>query len=123
MKPAKYYTYRNLNRGQSFSVKQRGLVVIRLPDCAIIRNGEFVVSLAGRSRCVVENKRNVHAFIASVTPPVAATARDLPQPDSLIRVSYNPFRQDAFITEEGIPIQSAEIIILINGRCYVRDGI
>lgn len=117
---AKYYTYRNLNYGDNFSTKHRG-IVINYFDTAIIKIGRFQVSEAGRDRCLREKKRNVHAFVVSETEPMAVQTRAEIPPDHLLaEIKYNPYRADTFInSKSGKPISIAAKVYLINGRCFV----
>lgn len=117
---AKYYTYRNLNRGELFSTKHRGIVE-GYSVMAVIHNASFQVSDAGRQRCLSTKKRNVHAFVVSNEMPQALCKREfLPPMDELAEVKYNPYRADTFVnTRTGQPITEAQWVYLIDGRCYV----
>jgi hypothetical protein len=118
---AKYYTYRNLNFGTNFSTKHHG-IVINYFEYAIIKDGQFRVSDAGRERCLREQKRNVHAFIASTAEPTAVERAMLPPAHKLAEVKYNPYRANTFInTKTGNAISTARAIYLIDGRCFVDD--
>lgn len=116
MKQAKYYTYRNLNKG-GFSVKHRGLVVNR-NDSMIIDNGEFRVSLPGRNRVLKDKKRNVHAYIVSDN----FESRDFKLTKDCLEVTYNPYKAEFFyIKTSGKRIDKADKILLKDGRAYIID--
>ncbi len=118
---AKYYTYRNLNFGTNFSTKHLG-IVINYFEYAIIADGQFMVSDAGRERCLREKKRNVHAFISSPAEPTPVERDALPPPHRLAEVKYNPYRANTFINSKtGATISQARAIYLIDGRCFVDD--
>lgn len=116
---AKYYTYRNLNYGTHFSTKYRGIVINYL-EYAIIENGTFKVSAAGRERCLRVKKRNVHAFVTSDREPSPVTRDAIPALDRLTEVKYNPYKANTFVNSTtGAAIVHAEAVYLIDGRCFV----
>lgn len=117
---AKYYTYRNLNRGELFSTKHRG-VVEGYHNMALIHDATFQVSDAGRQRCLSTKKRNVHAFVVSNEMPHTLCKREfVPAIGDLEEVKYNPYKGDTFInTMTGQPVTEAKWVYLIDGRCYV----
>ena len=120
---AKYYTYRNLNYEDHFSTKYRGKVIDYF-NLAVIRNGKFQVSDAGRERCLRTKKRNVHAFIVSSDEPsILADNTCLPVGLDLVEVKYNPYRSNTF-TRAGTdePVTSAERIYLFDGRCFINSN-
>ena len=117
---AKYYTYRNLNRGELFSTKQHGIVQ-GYSVMAVIHDAKFQVSEAGRKRCLATKKRNVHAFVVSNEMPHTLCKREfIPALEDLQEVKYNPYKADAFVnTVTGQPITEAKWVYLFDGRCYV----
>lgn len=117
---AKFYTYRNLNRGLSFSVKHRGIVVDRPNEAVVIEDGTFSVSQAGRERCLRQKKRNVHAFVVSEAMPVRVPESQIEQ-HKLEEVKYNPYVSNCFINKiTNQSVHFADRIYLIGGRCFVE---
>lgn len=118
MKPAKFYLYRNLNRG-GFSLKLRGKVVDYL-DTFYMKDVEFRVSKASQNRSRREGQRNVHAYI------VADSYTNLNNSDGvsllgLEEITYNPFHTDTFIVKStGEPIYKADFIVGINNKVYAQ---
>ena len=113
---AQFYTYRNLNFGQHFSIKHNGRVINYL-ESGHIQNGRFQVSEASRQRCLREKKRNVHAFIVSEKEP---TQLQYPPLENVSEVSYNPHRGGTFfLKSDGSIVTFATDIYLLNGRAYV----
>ena len=110
MNKAKYYIYRNLNKG-GFSVKHKGKV-IAVSDKLKGINVKFKVSEAGRKRCLEQHVRNVHAY---------AVCDDVQYIDFKIEpkmysrnyqiVRYNPFKNDTFMIGTKRPISSAKVAL------------
>lgn len=123
MKKARYYIYRNLNGGETFSVKYRGIVIARLDTIHAI-NVEFKVSTAGRSRCLKNKERNVHAYA------VAEKYRDnfvCFKGDTMKEVKYNPYVNDSFVylNDQTVPVpvpKYARNVYFIGGKCYVKTN-
>lgn len=115
---AKYYTYRNLNRGKSFSTKIHGLVEYRFIN-ALIRNVTFKVSEAGNIRANYSGKRNVHAFAVSENPPVKVENNNLLR-GSYKQICYNPFKAKYF-TVDGIEIKKAKLVACYDGKLYLLE--
>lgn len=111
---AKYYIYRNLHRGQAFSVKHRGRVIERQEQILAL-DVEFHVSDAGRRRAVAEGKRNVHAYAVAdrYVTYTSAIGTHFLQP-----ISYNPFKGPTF-TVNGEPILRAYAVVFEGGRCWL----
>ena len=115
LRTAKYYIYRNLNRGTTFSVKYRGKVIV-VGENIVAHGVRFQVSAAGRTRVLRDRKRNVHAF---------AVADRFEQPDSidtssLTTVSYNPYKAPNFRMGD-IDIFDAPRVMFTGGKCYVNS--
>lgn len=110
---AKYYIYRNLNRGKNFSVKYRGRVIAVLERLRA-EGVTFMVSKAGRERVLATGKRNVHAFARcdSWTPG--------PQifEDSFTPVWYNPYKAENFKAGD-IDIHNVPFAYFSNGKCFI----
>ena len=116
---AKYYTYRNLNRGKSFSTKVHGLVEYRFVN-ALIQNVTFKVSEAGNARANESGKRNVHAFAVSEHPPVIV------ENDKMMRglhkqIKYNPFKAKYF-SVDGVEITKAKLVACYDGKLYLLEA-
>lgn len=119
--------YRNLHR-KCWSVRLAGGRVQRHTDAVLLRNATFVVQAAGRARVLREGKKNVHAFVRggdSGTPHSGAEDLEymvgmLPPPFTLVRVTYNPYRADTFVTTGGQPVRAADIVWLVDGRVYAQ---
>ena len=115
---AKYYTYRNLNRGKSFSTKLHGIVDKRFVN-ALIQNVTFSVSAAGNKRANNTGKRNVHAYAVSEQPPVIVTNTMVFIGDYK-EIKYNPFNGIHF-TVDGVKITQAKLVGCYNGRLYLME--
>jgi len=110
---AKYYIYRNLNKG-GFSVRYKGRV-IDLIDNAIAVDVDFKVNLSGYLNAVVTKQRNVHAFVVCTKYETKKKRIDV---DTSQKVSYNPFITDQF-TCNGKVVTKANRVILTAGKCYL----
>lgn len=116
---AKYYIYRNLHTG-GFSVRFRGKVI----DRAFTLEAEdvtFKVNETGRQRVIRDKQKNVHAFIVADK----YTARHYypsssSEPDSLGRITYNPYKDANFLCN-GKAIRAAKKIATQNGRCFLLE--
>ncbi len=116
---AKYYIYRNLNKGNLFSVKYKGKVIDYL-ESAKITNPNFSVSQAGRKRSLKTKSRNVHAFI--VCDNYKKLCKN-PNINRAIRVSYNPFKFSDFYRMEGdkmVRVEKSKVCYLREGKAYVN---
>lgn len=112
---AKYYIYRNLNRGKSFSVKHKGIVIWR-GERIFADQVHFKVSQKGRLRCIEENKRNVHAYAVCDTFNSYDTNWIQRQP--FVKVTYNPYKQTHFECE-GKPITYSPYVYFEDGNCFI----
>ena len=103
------YVYRNLHRN-CFSVRQSGKV-IEHTNLIMLKNCRFLVSGAGRKRVLSEQRKNVHAgisgYVVSQVPNV---------PEDCCYVSYNPYDNKSFVTEDGESISWSDYAILNNGK-------
>ena len=119
---AKYYTYRNLNRGITFSTKFKGHVM-QYYETAVIFGGMFSVSESSRLRCLAVKRRNVHAFIVSSLPPqfiTPETPLQIPPMETLDEVKYNPYKHPLFHNARtGEPVLSSDRVYLTGGRAYI----
>jgi hypothetical protein len=117
MSKARFFTYRNLNAGDWFSVKQRGKV-IGYVNCAKVTDGTFHVLESGRQRCIKKKQRNVHAYVISQKQP--QDIKHYPRDSELVEVKYNPFQMGNFFRKDnGQPVLTAEVCYLIHGRAYI----
>jgi hypothetical protein len=112
----KHFCYFNLHK-KVFSLKSKktGLVehhavVVVLDDC------KFKVSPAGRERVLREKRKNVHAGVEGQIS--GFEANDL---SGFIELTYNPYKYDSFVVKEtGIPVKTAERVVLSNKRVFAR---
>ena len=114
---AKYYIYRNLNRG-GFSIKHKGLVVDRVKSFEAL-NVEFRVSDASQSRARRQKSRNVHAYIVCEEYNNGDAVRDweILKAD---KVHYNPFYTDTFINHTTQkPLYTAPRVFAFNNTAYI----
>lgn len=110
---AKFYIYRNLNCGNTFSVKYKGIVIDRL-DNFTAHDCQLNVSEAGRKRALDTKKRNVHAFV--VTDIYQTDSGD--DIDSNYELKYNPFKLDSF-TCQGKKVHYAKTVLFRDGKAYI----
>lgn len=119
-KKARYYIYRNLNKGLTFSVKHKGKVIYR-GENILARNVNFKVSEAGRQRCLTEKKRNVHAYAVCDEYEIEPKLYVLPATPS---VTYNPYKNSHFQYQYHVGrIDSfywSAAAFFCNGKCYVE---
>jgi hypothetical protein len=117
---AKYYIYRNLNKG-GFSVKHRGKV-IAVSDTIEAHQVEFRVSQAGRKRALEQRRRNVHAYaVCSELPLVDTKPSNLASSTEMIPVWYNPFKATQF-RAGNIDIFNTITAYFADGKCFVKEG-
>ena len=121
----KYFVYYNLHK-HVFSCKNKktGLVnkdlystTLKLSDC------EFKVSEAGRQRVLKEQRKNVHAGIIGNVLAINLTIDDLDnQLNELTQLTYNPYKYNSFVVKETEqPVESAEIVYLLNKKIYAKN--
>ena len=110
---AKFYIYRNLNRGKLFSVKYKGKVVDRLDDF-VAYDCETRVSQAGRKRVLENQKRNVHAFVVANS---YTEAMGLVKPNTN-ELKYNPYRSSNFQCN-GENVDRADAVLFKDGKAYI----
>lgn len=118
---AKYYIYRNLNRGKVFSIKHRGKVIDRREMIEAF-GVEFRVSRTGRERVLREGKRNVHAFAVAEAYGSAIQGGDQPVDTStMVPVWYNPFKTEQFRAGD-IDIFNADRVLFADGKCFIHEN-
>ena len=120
---AKYYIYRNLNKG-GFSVKHRGLVIANMHRFTA-DDVEFRVSEASRKRAVRQGQRNVHAYMVSERMPIGLHWKDETvekhvDENDMKPVYYHPLETETFvIAGTSDPVTQAEHIVAANEKVYV----
>jgi len=84
--------------------------VVLHTDSIILKDVTFKVSEAGRQRVLKEKRKNVHAWARGTF--VEAGGCDLAVwPGKVVRVKYNPYKYDTFVTDFG-PIHTASQAVL-----------
>lgn len=85
----------------------------------------FKVLESGRQRVLLEKKKNVHAFVWSYYPELdeAKVLEDAAHLslNSLVRVSYNPYKAGHFVDPAGNPVKSAKQIWLTPAGVYTLN--
>ena len=120
---AKYYIYRNLNRG-GFSVKYKGLVIANIHQFTA-DDVEFRVSDASRQRAVREQRRNVHAYMVCEREPVGLhwkeeTFKKHLKANEMVQAYYHPLQTETFVfAGTSTPLIQAEQIVATNGKIFV----
>lgn len=117
--------YRNLNRHGFFSCRSREGIhkgkVTCYANMFVVLNPTFVVSSASRNRVIVNNKRNVHAFVRSSSLIDAFNGDlDLHALPSHDVITYQPFVRDCFFNRDtNIAISEHKgIAILFGANVY-----
>lgn len=119
------WVYRNLHRkgGPWYSVMQDGKVVART-KAIMMTDVRFVVREAGRQRCLIERKKNVHAFVVGHLT-YYDTVR-LPGGSQYCRGLYDPYvcGHFRFIDPEGTErwMETADFITLDGGGLRVKGA-
>ena len=137
----KVQVYRNLHNGLiSIQDLSTGLVVGHA-DAIDLKRADFIVREAGRQRVILEQRKNVHAFVRGEVvdvlnfKPFKGRESGIEdnsewnctklQRGSLLRtntmVSYNPYKAPHFVTPEGDEVNYAALCtIQSNGtiQCY-----
>jgi len=113
------FCYRNLHYpGVVWSVKNRqtGLVVDR-SSVVILKDCLLKVSQAGRARVLRDKRKHVHAG-------VSGTRIDTVPNGIMRRVTYNPYKTETFVyCDTGLPVLSAQFVILNDTGCHVIESI
>ena len=89
--------YRNLN-SDCWSVRQGARVVCHT-DYITLQNCEFVVQPAGRRRVLIEQKKNVPAFVRGYL--CSPRESDYTPAFSWDYVKYIPYKSDSFVFDES----------------------
>ena len=103
--------YRNLN-SDCWSVRQGARVVCHT-DYITLQNCEFVVQPAGRRRVLIEQKKNVHAFVRGYL--CSPRESDYTPAFSWDYVKYNPYKSDSFVFDaspvgDNIKVKQARFV-------------
>ena len=97
--------YWNLHK-RIFSVRSKGIVRDHA-HTVVLQNVKFVVQLAGRAKVLLEQKKNVHAFVKGEVNNEFSL--DYLQPFQ--RAVYNPYNADTFVPESSFRgINPAQLI-------------
>jgi hypothetical protein len=113
---AKHKVYFNLHK-KCLSVQYKGKVIDHAKSICL-KDVEFKVSQAGRSRVLREKRKNVHAFVVgdiSLNRPPMYYLRKYSEKYTEFerRVTYNPYKYNSFVyadTEE--PIKNADYVFI-----------
>ena len=108
---AKHYIYRNLNKGNLFSIRYKGIVVNRLENFTAY-NVKFKVNESGILKVIENRIRNVHAFVVCDMFVV-----DHKLEGTMTEITYNPFDNDSFMFN-GSKITEAPAVYFANGKAY-----
>lgn len=120
---AKYYIYRNLNRG-GFSVKYKGLVIANMHRFTA-DDVRFQVSDASRNRAVREGRRNVHAYMVCDKEPIGLHWKDETfekhvDENNMKPVYYHPLQTETFvIAGTSTPVTEAKHIVAANEKVFI----
>lgn len=114
---ARYYIYRNLNKGKTFSVKYHGKVIARLENFMAV-NVTFKVSAAGRKRALATGKRNVHAYAIADSFAKEFGVSSIKLEVEGKEVWYNPFKTECFMTGNE-PVHFASVVKFENGKAWI----
>jgi len=120
---AKYYIYRNLNRG-GFSLKYKGLVIANMRRFTA-DDVEFRVSDASRQRAVREGRRNVHAYMVCDNEPIGLHWKDETvekhvTENNMKPVYYHPLETETFvIAGTSTPVTESEHIVAANEKVFI----
>ena len=103
--------YRNLN-SDCWSVRQGARVVCHT-DYITLKDCEFVVQPAGRRRVLIEQKKNVHAFVRGYL--CSPRESDYTPAFSWDYVKYNPYKSDSFVFDaspvgDNIKVKQARFV-------------
>ena len=110
----------NLNTGGLSSLVTSGPRYGRLyahSDSAIIAGATFRVQKGGRERAVLQQVRNVHAFVRGETRLDESVEQYLMDAgicrSQLVHVRYNPFLRDSFFRGDNeAPVTQADLVLL-----------
>jgi len=107
--------YWNLHKDK-FSMRDKGIVQSHA-DAVLMRNVKFVVQTAGRAKVLLEQKKNVHAFVRGEKDNGYSNISPLDWPSELVK--YNPYKGSTFVSLlTGEPIYEADLawMVIHNGK-------
>lgn len=110
----KVEVYWNL-RKKLFSVRDRKTrLVIGHERIVVLADATFIVSEAGRQRCLREGRRNVHAYVRGtvLSPDMGSIAWPA-------ELHYNPWRSGAFTDDDGTAYHQSDLVALVDGKIFV----
>lgn len=81
-------------------------------DYICLRDANFQVSERGRQRTIREQRKNVHAFVVGY---IVLKPAEVPYAFSSrwSEVRYNPYTNFTFVTNDGVPVASAEFVDML----------
>lgn len=105
--------YRCLNRkGKIFSIRQDGKVVAHT-EAIILKDCRFIVNKSGKKRAMESKQRDVHAYVKGMIG-------DIFDPSTfIIPITYNPFDELGFRTNNQMEVTDSKTFLLINGLCFI----
>ncbi len=107
--------YRNLRYG-CWSIQRKtpkGWRVWLRWDYVVLDDVHFVVNKAGQNRVRKENKKYVHAFAYGTL-----MANTLGPEEKMVRVNYNPYKNDQFQTRHGDVYQAKRVWLTHKGEVF-----
>lgn len=101
----KVFVYRNLHK-KCYSVKcwKTKKVIAHVEKISLI-DAKFKVSEAGRQRVIKEKRKNVHAGVLGTISDVSLICQGT-------RVTYNPYKFNSFVDDQGQAVIDAGIVFL-----------
>lgn len=112
--------YKNLHNGK-FSIKQQGHVVAHV-DTFKITDVTFKVSEAGRQRVILENKKNVHAYVCG---RLLKVNEEYNVGRFWVKTTYNPYKLPYFYHPEDMveaDMSSDEVLIGTEQGLFIQLG-
>ena len=108
--------YRNI-RDDVWSIRHaHAKLIVGHASRLVLTNCEFRVSQSGRLRVLANKRKNVHASIKGTIvawEPVGATLPPLERPSEAVGVTYNPYKNEQFVTVDGdVPVLRASRVWL-----------
>jgi hypothetical protein len=97
--------YRNLRRGDCWSIRESGRVVARVSEIAL-RDVRLVVQPGGRAACLRTGVRSVHAVARGTRTDFDGV------PEGAFEVGYSPWHADHFTSRPGFhQVLAARLIV------------
>lgn len=115
---AKFQFYRNLHT-KTFSLRYRGKVIGH-PTSVLCSDCTFIVSDTGRQKVLREKRKNVHAYIASMSHELLS---ETPTLSEYIEVYYNPYTTDSFVVKgTENKVLKVDKVLLHDNRVYIPSS-